>query len=100
MIIARLGDIALVETQVAIAFGASVQPLIRITARVRITVTNNAGLEINWLRKSDKFNSFGIIQFSLFSKRIHYIILSGYKPTSNFDYRYLTKYYKSKNRQL
>jgi len=40
---AFLGLIARVEIHVAIAFGASVQPLTRITPIVKITVTNNAG---------------------------------------------------------
>ena len=43
MMIAFLGLIARVEIQVAMAFGASVQPLTRMTPIVRITVTNNAG---------------------------------------------------------
>ena len=41
---AFLGLIARVEMQVAIAFGASVQPLTRITPIVKMTVTNRAGL--------------------------------------------------------
>ena len=47
--IAALGDIALVDTQVAIAFGASVQPLIKITADTKITTINKIGLSINKL---------------------------------------------------
>jgi hypothetical protein len=44
MIMAFLGSIARVEMHVAIALGASVQPLTRTTPMVRITVINKAGL--------------------------------------------------------
>jgi hypothetical protein len=44
MSMACLGLIARVEMQVAIALGASVQPLTKMTPMVRITVTNKAGL--------------------------------------------------------
>jgi hypothetical protein len=48
--IACLGLIARVEMQVAIAFGASVQPLTKITPMVRITVTNKAGFaKTSWI---------------------------------------------------
>lgn len=42
---ADLGDIARVAIQVAIAFGASVQPFTKITPIVKITVINKMGLE-------------------------------------------------------
>jgi hypothetical protein len=42
----------LVDTQVAIALGASVQPLTRITPRVSKTVIKSAGFEIQALRNS------------------------------------------------
>jgi hypothetical protein len=45
--IAFLGLIDLVETQVAIAFGASVQPFTRTTPSVRITVISNAGFDVS-----------------------------------------------------
>lgn len=45
IIIAARGLIALVETHVAIAFGASVQPFTSITARVKIVVISKAGFE-------------------------------------------------------
>src|SRR5690606_16606507 len=44
IIIAFLGEIALVDTQVAIALGASVHPLTKITPSINTTVINNAGL--------------------------------------------------------
>jgi hypothetical protein len=53
IITADLAEIALVETQVAIAFGASVQPFTRITPIVSIAVIRRAGLAINWLIKSN-----------------------------------------------
>ena len=43
MMIAGRGRMARVETQVAMAFGASVQPLTRMTARVRMLVRMRAG---------------------------------------------------------
>jgi len=46
IIIAFFASIALVETQVAIAFGASVQPLTSITPSVSIVETNSIGLFI------------------------------------------------------
>lgn len=49
--IAAFGPMALVETQVAMAFGASVQPLTRITPVVNNTVIASAGLEMNCARK-------------------------------------------------
>ena len=45
--IAALGDMDLVDTQVAIALGASVQPFTRITPNVNATVIASTGLEIN-----------------------------------------------------
>ena len=48
------GRMALVETQVAMALGASVQPLTRITLRVRRTVTARAGLDTSYERKVEK----------------------------------------------
>ncbi|MFS8541085.1 MAG: hypothetical protein LOD89_03220 [Tissierellales bacterium] len=50
--IAFLGLIERVEIHVAIAFGASVQPLTRITPIVRIDITNNAKFENNCEIKS------------------------------------------------
>jgi hypothetical protein len=44
--IALRSDIHLVETQVAIAFGASVQPLTSITPRVSTTAISISGLAI------------------------------------------------------
>jgi hypothetical protein len=46
IITAALGPIDRVETQVAIAFGASVHPFTKITPSTRIVVINKAGLEI------------------------------------------------------
>ena len=46
VIIAALGVNERVDTQVAIAFGASVQPLTRITLNVRIDVIKSEGLFI------------------------------------------------------
>ena len=42
---AARGPMARVETQVAMALGASVQPLTKITPRVKMTVTARTGLE-------------------------------------------------------
>ena len=42
------GFMALVEMAVAMAFGASVQPFTRTTARVRITVISRAGFSMSW----------------------------------------------------
>ena len=50
--IAALGVMALVDTQVAMALGASVQPLTRITDSVRITVTKRTGFEKSCCIKS------------------------------------------------
>jgi hypothetical protein len=46
------GRIARVETQVAMALGASVQPFTIMTASVRIVVTIRAGEPASWPRKS------------------------------------------------
>lgn len=54
MRIAAFGPMALVETQVAMALGASVQPLTRITPRVSTTVTARTGLERSCDRKEEK----------------------------------------------
>lgn len=51
--IAARGPMDRVEMQVAIAFGASVQPLTRITPNVSATVTISAGLDVNRVRKSE-----------------------------------------------
>jgi hypothetical protein len=53
IMIALLGEIDLVDTQVAIALGASVQPFTKITPIINTTVINKAGLERE-LRNSDK----------------------------------------------
>jgi len=45
IIMALLGVIDLVDTQVAIAFGASVQPFTNITPRIRAEVMNKAGFD-------------------------------------------------------
>jgi len=45
IIMAALGVMALVETQVAIAFGASVHPFTRITPRIRTEVNSKAGFD-------------------------------------------------------
>jgi hypothetical protein len=52
--IAFLGLIALVETQVAMALGASVQPFTKITPKVSTTIVKNAGLDINCCKKLSK----------------------------------------------
>jgi hypothetical protein len=51
---ADCGPIALVETHVAIALGASVQPFTKITHKVNTTVISRAGLSINCFRNSAK----------------------------------------------
>jgi len=51
--IAYFAVMARVETQVAMALGASVQPLTRITPSVRTVVTANAGLDESPVKKSD-----------------------------------------------
>lgn len=53
MIIAFFGEIDLVDTQVAIALGASVQPLTNITPRINTTVISNVGFD-SCLRNSEK----------------------------------------------
>jgi len=53
IIMALLGAMDLVETQVAIALGASVQPFTRITPRIRAEVMNKAGFD-NCCRNSAK----------------------------------------------
>ena len=53
MAIAARGRIARVEMHVAIAFGASVQPLTRITPKVSSTVISSAGLLVMRDMKSD-----------------------------------------------
>ena len=52
IMIAARGLIERVEMQVAIALGASVQPLTRITPNVSATVTISAGLDVSRDRKS------------------------------------------------
>src|SRR5690606_22277701 len=52
MMIAGRGPIARVEIQVAIAFGASVQPLTRITPKVNTDVTKSAGADTSCSRNS------------------------------------------------
>ena len=54
MRIAARGDMQRVETQVAMAFGASVQPLTKITPRVSRTVMSSVGLENSWVKNSLK----------------------------------------------
>ena len=50
---AFFGLMARVEMQVAIALGASVQPLTKITPMVRMTVTKSAGLAmISWINST------------------------------------------------
>jgi hypothetical protein len=44
IIIAERAEMERVETHVAMALGASVHPLTKITAKVRIVVINNMGL--------------------------------------------------------
>jgi len=52
--IADLTDIERVETHVAIAFGASVHPLTKITPKVSKVVINKIGLEVTCVKKSEK----------------------------------------------
>ena len=52
-IIAFLGLMTRVETAVAIAFGASVQPLTSTTAKVKREVTRSGGVEIALATKSE-----------------------------------------------
>ena len=47
---AALAPIALVETQVAIAFGASVQPFTSITPKINNDVNNSAGFVNSWFK--------------------------------------------------
>ena len=47
----------LVETLVAIAFGASVHPLTKVTANVRISVTSNIGFESSSVIKLRRLRS-------------------------------------------
>ncbi len=54
MTIAFLGSIDRVDTQVAMAFGASVHPLTKITPRVKTTMMSKAGLPAMLLIKSEK----------------------------------------------
>jgi hypothetical protein len=53
IIIAAFGDIARVDTTVAIALGASVQPLTKITNETKITTTSKIGLSTARLKKSN-----------------------------------------------
>jgi len=52
--IAFLGSIDRVDTQVAMAFGASVHPFTKITPRVKTTMMSSAGFPAMLLIKSDK----------------------------------------------
>ena len=52
MIIALRTPIAFVDTHVAIAFGASVHPFTRITAKVSRTVTARTGLDVTCSKKA------------------------------------------------
>ena len=52
--IAAPGVMERVETQVAMALGASVQPLTRMTPSVSRTETARVGLEKRWERKSER----------------------------------------------
>ena len=49
--IADRGLMARVDTQVAIALGASVQPFTRMTPKVKAKVMSSAGLETSWLKR-------------------------------------------------
>ena len=62
---ARFTSSDLVDTQVAMAFGASVIPLTQMTPRVRRTVINNAGFVTSCRRKKE--NDMSIILFYLLS---------------------------------
>jgi hypothetical protein len=52
--IAFLAVIERVETHVAMAFGASVQPFTNMTPNVRTAVINRGGLDMICVRKSEK----------------------------------------------
>jgi hypothetical protein len=54
MMMAFLGLIDLVETQVAMAFGASVHPFTRITPSTSTTVINKAGFDVSCPKNSVK----------------------------------------------
>ena len=62
---ARFTSRDLVDTHVAMAFGASVIPLTQMTPRVRRTVINNAGFVTSCRRKKE--NDMSIILFYLLS---------------------------------
>ena len=66
--IAARGEIDLVEIAVAIAFGASVHPLTKITPNVNIIVKKNAGFSIIYFRKSTKPISMLHFHFRFFYK--------------------------------
>jgi len=59
--IADLADIERVETHVAIALGASVQPFTKITPSVSNVVINNMGLVVICVKKSENVTA---IKFS------------------------------------
>lgn len=81
------GAMERVEIQVAIAFGASVQPLTRITPSVRSTVINKAGLDVILDKKS--FNVIVILPHSpkteIFHDNIHFLPSESWIPLF-FDY--------------
>lgn len=70
--IAARGLMERVETQVAMALGASVQPLTKITPKVRITVTTRPGLESIWDTKSGAIPSWLVLP-SLNMKFLYFI---------------------------
>ena len=60
MIMARSTSIDRVETQVAMAFGASVHPFTKITHSVSMTVIRRAGLARTWCQKNENDRSIRI----------------------------------------
>jgi hypothetical protein len=69
IIMAALGFMARVDTQVAIALGASVHPLTNITPIKSRVIISSAGLDTNWLIKFEKV----IVIFLPLVKRISFL---------------------------
>lgn len=67
--IADRGLMARVDTQVAIALGASVQPFTRMTPKVKAKVMSSAGLETSWLKKVDRSIVIWVLLFAFSIKR-------------------------------
>jgi hypothetical protein len=86
-------DIERVETHVAMALGASVQPLTKMTAKVRIVVVINMGSVVILSKKSGNdidmsFSCKSNIYPQLKQREIFYPVINNIKILRNYDKKY------------